>query len=81
MTHVVYRLLLCLLLSLVLVATLLSSGATRSVQASQDDCEDCLSTCNAERQFCVENGNPPAACLATWKACVDFCRENFCPLQ
>jgi hypothetical protein len=81
MTHVVYRLLFCLLLSLLLVATLLPAGTTRSVQASQDDCQDCLSTCSNERQLCVENGNPPAACFAAWKDCVDVCRANFCSLQ
>ena len=78
MTHIAYRLLIFFVLSLLLVATLSLSGTTRSVQASQDDCDDCLQTCNDERQFCVENGNPPAACFATWKSCVDFCRDNFC---
>lgn len=80
MTHR-YRLLFCLFLSIALVALLLPSGTSRSVQASKDDCQDCLSTCQEERLFCVENGNPPAACLAAWKACAAYCDENFCPLQ
>ena len=76
-----YRMLFCLLLSLVLVGLLLSPGKTRGAQASKDDCQDCLTTCNHERQFCLENGNPPTVCFAAWRECVDYCQENFCALQ
>lgn len=79
MTHV-SRLLVLLLLSIALVVLLLSPGTGSSAQASNDDCQDCLSTCNNERQICVENGNPPTFCFAAWRDCVDFCEENFCPV-
>ena len=76
-----YRLLSFVLLSIALVVMLMLPGNGHSVQASTDDCDDCLSTCNNERQTCVENGNPPSACFAAWKSCVDVCRANFCPLE
>ena len=78
MTHG-YRLLFCLLVTMALVALLLTPGKSRTAQASKDDCQDCLSTCQQERQLCVENGNPPAACFAAWKDCVDVCEATFCP--
>lgn len=77
MTHK-FRRLFFLFLSIALVGLLLMPEKSRS---AQDDCQDCLSTCQTERQLCVENGNPPAACLAAWKECAAFCDENFCPLQ
>ena len=77
MTHK-YRRFFFLLLSIALVGLLLAPNKSRS---ARDDCQDCLTDCQNERQFCVENGNPPAACLAAWKACADYCDENFCPLQ
>ena len=80
MTHG-YRLLLFLLLTIALVVVLLAPVESGKAQASTDDCQDCLTTCQNERQFCLENGNPPVACLAAWRACVDYCEENFCPAQ
>lgn len=47
------RLLLCLVLSLVLVGLLLTSDKNQSALANKDDCQDCLSDCNNERQFCL----------------------------
>ncbi len=76
-----YRLLFCLLLSIAVLGLLLTPGKSRNAQASKDDCQDCLTTCTNERQFCLENGNPPTVCLAAWRECVDYCEENFCPLQ
>jgi hypothetical protein len=79
MTHG-YRLLFCLLLSIALIGLLLTPGKTSGAQASNDDCQDCLSTCNNERQFCLENGNPSTVCFAAWRDCVNVCQINFCSL-
>ena len=72
-----YRLLFCLVLSVALVGLLLSPAKSRGAQAT-DDCQLCLSDCSTERQLCVENGNPPAACFAAWKECVDNCEATAC---
>ncbi len=79
MTHG-FRLLYCLLLSIALVGLLLSPNKSSSAQTSIDDCQDCLSTCSSERQFCLESGNPPTVCLAAWRECVDNCEATVCPL-
>jgi len=70
------RLIFCLLLSIALLGLFLPVGKSRG---AQDDCQDCLSTCQEQRLLCVENGNPPAACLAAWKECADYCDQTFCP--
>jgi hypothetical protein len=77
MTHG-YRQRFLLFLSIALIGLVLTPNQSRS---AQDDCQNCLSDCQEQRVLCVENGNPPAACLAAWHDCVDNCEENFCPLQ
>ena len=80
MTHG-YRLRFFLLLAIALVMLLLPLGTGRDVQAVNDDCLDCTTSCNDQRQICVENGNPSQVCFAAWRECIDYCRENFCPLR
>jgi hypothetical protein len=80
MTHG-YRLRFFLLLTIALVILLLPPGTGRGVQASNDDCLDCVNSCTDQRQICVENGNPSQVCFAAWRACMNYCQENFCPLQ
>lgn len=77
MTHK-YRLRFLLSLAIALVMLLLPLGKSHGVQAGNDDCQDCVTTCNNERQTCVENGNPGSVCLAAWRSCINYCRDNFC---
>lgn len=77
MTHG-YRRRFFLMLSIALIGLVLTPDQSRS---AQDDCQNCLTDCQEQRVLCVENGNPPAACLAAWRDCADYCEENFCPLQ
>ena len=77
MTHG-YRRRFFLLLSIALMALVLTPNQSRS---AQDDCQNCLSDCQEQRVLCVENGGSPAACLAAWRDCANYCEENFCSLQ
>ena len=66
-----------LLLAIALILLLPPPSGSGSAQVN-DDCQDCTSTCTNERQTCLENGNPPAACTAAFKACLRYCLDNFC---